>query len=74
MSATYLPVYQLSEASSPTSSDYFVFQSSATGGDVGLLPISTFISTFIQATIDSVAIDSTTIDTYTAMGWTDPGE
>ena len=72
MSATYLPVYQLSEATAPTTSDYLVFQSSASGGDVGLLEISDFISAFIQSYIDQVTIDSSTITLYTAMGWTDP--
>ena len=72
MSATFLPVYQLSEATAPTTSDYLVFQSAASGGDVGLLEISEFISSFIQNYIDQVTIDQTTIDLYTAMGWTDP--
>lgn len=72
MSATYLPVYQLSEATAPTTSDFLVFQSSASGGDVGLLEISNFINTFLQSYIDQVTIDQTTIDLYTAMGWTDP--
>lgn len=72
MSATYLPVYQLSEATSPTTSDYLVFQSAASGGDVGLLEISNFISTFLESYIEQVTIDSSTIALYTAMGWTDP--
>lgn len=72
MSATFLPVYQLSEATAPTTSDYLVFQSAASGGDVGLLEISNFINTFLQSYIDQVTIDSSTITLYTAMGWTDP--
>ena len=72
MSATFLPVYQLSEATAPTTSDFLVFQSAASGGDVGLLEISDFISAFIQSYIDQVTIDSSTITLYTAMGWTDP--
>lgn len=71
MAATYLPVYQLSEAASPTENDYLVFQSSASNGDVGLLPISTFMTTFIQSIIDDITIDSTVLDKYTAMGWVD---
>lgn len=72
MSTTYLPVYSLSEASSPTTSDYFVTQSSATNGDVGLLPISTFLSTFIQAYItdDTLEIVDDTVQTlYEGMWW-----
>lgn len=72
MSATYLPVYQLSEATAPTTSDYLVTQSAASNGDVGLLPISVFIRSFIQTYIDQVTIDQTTIDLYEAMGWEDP--
>ena len=72
MSATYLPVYQLSEATAPTTSDYLVFQSAASGGDVGLLEISTFIDEFLQSYLDQIPIDQTTIDLYEAMGWTDP--
>lgn len=72
MSATYLPVYQLSEITAPTTSDKIVFQSSATNGDVGLLPVSAFISTFLEDYIGQVNIDSTTIALYTAMGWEDP--
>ena len=72
MSATYLPVYQLSEVITPTTSDYLVFQSSASGGDVELLEISTFIDEFLQSYLDQIPIDQTTIDLYEAMGWTDP--
>ncbi len=72
MSATYLPVYQLSEVITPTTSDYLVFQSSASGGDVELLEISNFIDTFLQSYLDQIPIDQTTIDLYEAMGWTDP--
>lgn len=72
MAATYLPVYLLSEATSPTTSDYLVFQSSSSNGDVGLLPISTFNSNFLQPIIDDIEIDSTVTDKYTAMGWTEP--
>lgn len=72
MSATYLPVYQLSEVITPTTSDYLVFQSSASGGDVELLEISTFIDEFLQSYLDQIPIDQTTIALYEAMGWTDP--
>lgn len=72
MSATYLPVYQLSEVITPTTSDYLVFQSSASGGDVELLEISNFIDTFLQSYLDQIPIDQTTINLYEAMGWTDP--
>lgn len=72
MSATHLPVYQLSEVITPTTSDYLVFQSSASGGDVELLEISTFIDEFLQSYLDQIPIDQTTIALYEAMGWTDP--
>ena len=72
MSATYLPVYQLSEVITPTTSDYLVFQSSESGGDVELLEISTFIDEFLQSYLDQIPIDQTTIALYEAMGWTDP--
>lgn len=72
MSATYLPVYSLSENTSPTTSDYIVLQSSATNGDVGLLSISNFMSAFMQSYINQVTIDSTTITLYESMGWTQP--
>lgn len=74
MSATYLPVYQLSGVTAPTTSDMIVFQSSASGGDVGLLQVSDFINTFVPDYSVQIDIDSTTIALYTAMGWTDPGE
>lgn len=72
MSATFLPVYQLSETIAPTDSDFLVFQSAASGGDVEILQISTFMDTFIQPIADQVTIDASTITLYTAMGWTDP--
>ena len=71
-SPTYLPVYQLSQMVTPTDSDYLVVQSAASGGDVGLLPISTFNSAFIQAIIDDTEIDSSVTDYYEGMGWTPP--
>lgn len=69
---TYLPVYQLSQMVTPTNSDYLVVQSAASGGDVGLLPISVFNSSFLGPVIDEVAIDSDVTDYYTAMGWSAP--
>lgn len=69
---TYLPVYQLSQMVTPTNSDYLVVQSAASGGDVGLLPISTFNSTFLQGIIADTEIDSDVTDYYTAMGWSAP--
>ena len=72
MSATYLPVYALSENTSPTSSDFIVFQSSAQNGDVQLLSVSNFISTFLESYIEATEIDSSTTDLYTSMGWTAP--
>jgi len=72
MSATYLPVYQLSETSAPTASDYLVMQSSATGGDVELLSVTNFLNAFLKTYIDQIPLDQTTIDIYTSMGWTDP--
>ena len=71
-SPTYLPVYQLSQMVTPTDSDYLVVQSAAQNGDVGLLPISTFNSAFIQAIIDNTEIDSDVTDYFTEMGWTAP--
>lgn len=72
MSVTHIPVYTLAEQTSPTTSDYLVVQSSATNGDVGLLPISSFMTTFIQSYIDQVTVDASTITLYTSMGWTAP--
>lgn len=69
---TYLPVYQLSQMVTPTDSDYLVVQSAATNGDVGLLPISTFVNTFLQQIIDDTDIDSTVTDYFTSIGWTAP--
>lgn len=69
---TYLPVYTLSEMVTPTEDDYFVVQSAATNGDVGLLPISTLISTFFQEFMDNTVIDQSVKTAYTAMGWTEP--
>lgn len=53
MSDTYLPVYQLSEVTTPSKNDFIVMQSSAENGDVGLLEIENFQSTFIQDVIDN---------------------
>lgn len=69
---TFLPVYALSTMQSPTENDYFVVQSAATNGDVGLLPVSTLIATFFQKTIDNAEIDSSTETKYAAMGWVAP--
>lgn len=69
---TYLPVYQLSQMVTPTDSDYIVVQSAATGGDVGLLPISTFNGTFLGPIFDEIEIDSNVTTYYTAMGWSAP--
>lgn len=69
---TYLPVHQLSQMVTPTDSDYLVVQSAAQNGDVGLLPISTLISTFFQSYMDATEIDSSTTATYEAMGWEAP--
>ena len=71
-SPSYLPVYALAENTSPTSSDYFVFQGSGSSGDVGLLSVSRFLDVFMQDYIDQIDIDDTTKATYTAMGWTEP--
>ncbi len=68
----YLPVHSLSVNNSPTRSDYFVGLKSGATGDVGLINIDQFINTFLQETIDSAVIDQSTIDLYTAMGWTAP--
>ena len=69
---TYLPVYQLSQMVTPTDSDYIVVQSAATGGDVGLLPISTFNSAFLGPIWDEIEIDSDVTDYFEGMGWTAP--
>ena len=69
---THLPVYSLSTMQAPTEDDYLVVQSAATNGDVGLLPISTLISTFFQTYMDATEIDSSTITKYEAMGWSAP--
>mgnify|MGYP003304762410 CR=1 FL=1 len=69
---TYLPVYTLASELSPTESDSLVFQSSATGGDVKLLSIGTFLDAFLRETINNAVIDQSTITLYTAMGWEAP--
>lgn len=69
---SYLPVHSLSSMVTPTMSDYFVMQSAAENGDVGLMSVSTLIATFFQETIDAVVIDSTTIAKYEAIGWEPP--
>lgn len=72
MSVTYLPVYTLAEQTSPTTSDYLVVQSADTNGDVGLLPISSFLSAFIQAylTDDTLEVVDDTVQTlYEGMWW-----
>lgn len=69
---TYLPVYQLSTMVTPTNADCIVVQSAATGGDVGLLPISTFINTFLKESMDAIEIDDSVKTKYENMGWTEP--
>lgn len=72
-SPTYLPTYSLAELASISSSDSLIVQNtSATESDVKLLPISTFINTFVQEVIDDTTIDDTTITLYTSMGWETP--
>lgn len=67
MSVTYLPVYALSEDTSPVSTDYFVVQGDVSTGDVGLLSIANFITVFADDFID----DETVTD-FTNIGWTSP--
>lgn len=66
-SPTYLPVYTLSENTTPTTSDYLVIQASGSSGDVGLLQISTMIDKFADS-----LIDQDTIDAFVANGWVAP--
>lgn len=69
MSTTYLPVYTLSEVSSPTESDCFVTQVSGANGDVGLLPISSFLNTFLLTYMEGSTIDADVETIYTNIGW-----
>lgn len=66
-SPTYLPVYTLPENINPTTDDSIVLQASGATGDVGLLPISSFIEKFADE-----LIDSTTITAFTNDGWVTP--
>lgn len=66
-SPTYLPVYTLPENTSPTVADSIVIQASGNTGDVGLLPISSFIADFANE-----LIDSSTITAFENIGWTAP--
>jgi hypothetical protein len=66
-SPTYLPVYTLPENINPTTDDSIVLQASGATGDVGLLPISSFIEHFADE-----LIDSTTITAFTNDGWVTP--
>ena len=66
-SPTYLPVYTLSENTTPTTSDYLVIQASGSSGDVGLLQIATMIDKFADS-----LIDQDTIDAFVANGWVAP--
>ena len=67
-----LPVYALQILNAITTSDYIVAQQSGSLGDVGLLPVSTFVNTFISSIAEATEIDSSTITLYTSMGWTPP--
>lgn len=71
-SPTYLPVYTLAEMITPTRDDYLVVNASGNTGDVKLLTIDTLINTFIQDYMDDSEIDSTVLDHYRTIGWTDP--
>lgn len=71
-SPTYLPVYTLAEMLSPTRDDYLVVNASGNTGDVKLLTIDALIKTFFQDYMDGSEIDSTVLDHYRAIGWTDP--
>lgn len=71
-SPTYLPVYTLAEMLSPTRDDYIVVNASGNTGDVKLLTIDALIKTFFQDYMDGSEIDSTVLDHYRAIGWTDP--
>ena len=51
----YLPVYSLSEQNAPTTDDYVVYQGAGSTGDVGLVNIQTFISTFTSAIATAMA-------------------
>jgi len=66
-SPTYLPVYTLPENTNPTTADSIVLQASGNTGDVGLLPISSFITHFADELIDSSAITA-----FENIGWVAP--
>lgn len=68
-SPTYLPVHSLSINTSPTKNDYMVAQMSGSNGDVGLIGIDKFISTFLQSYIDDSTLDASTIALYKSLGW-----
>jgi hypothetical protein len=71
---TYLPVYTLSSELAPAETDFLVFQSGATNGDVKLLGIGTFLDAFLRESMNNIVIDQSTIDLYTEMGWEEPTE
>lgn len=71
-SPTYLPVYTLAQMITPTRADYLVVNASGNAGDVKLLTIDTLINTFFQDYMDDSEIDSTVLDHYRTIGWTDP--
>lgn len=71
-SPTYLPVYTLAQMITPTRNDYLVVNASGSTGDVKLLTIDTLINTFFQDYMDDSEIDSTVLDHYRTIGWTDP--
>lgn len=51
---TYLPVHSLPSELAPTEEDSLVFQSGAEDGDVKLLGIDTFMSTFVNGSIEDL--------------------
>lgn len=69
MSATNLPVYTLSTVSSPTTSDSMVVQVAGNDGDVGLLPISSFLNAFLAEYMDGSTIDTEVETIYSGIGW-----
>lgn len=66
-SPNYLPVYTLSESTSPTTADYIVSQAAGSNGDVGLINISTFIDKFADELIDQL-----TVTAFLDNGWVAP--
>lgn len=66
-SPNYLPVYTLSESTSPTTADYIVSQAAGSNGDVGLINIATFIDKFSDDLIDPL-----TVTAFLNNGWVAP--